>query len=324
MFRAAVEQGTDSTTPLITVLGSLFENAFHSAALKYEHNKVKAKAAYQANLEKKMGDLSKTFPAYAETNMKAKKNTEKGLALLDQKLADYQKTQVDLLSAVPGILQASSTSMPTAKEREQMEMVRRCISVCEVFKSNVDDLKERFEKHKARTLRREEVYQSMDSKIDYRAGQIKDLSSQMESTHTRCSKLGDKHAEFRDVVKSLTTETRSSLAAMKIDLDQCTERDKQNKTSVDNAADKADKVSERLDMLEMRFQTFLKYESIHTTKADELEKLAGDHSTQLQQIQATASHNEHVGDAVNLMEEELQGLRQRLLEVQNRKPSPPP
>jgi hypothetical protein len=170
MFRAAVEQGTDSTTPLITVLGSLFENAFHSAALKYEHNKVKAKAAYQANLEKKMGDLSKTFPAYAETNMKAKKNTEKGLALLDQKLADYQKTQVDLLSAVPGILQASSTSMPTAKEREQMEMVRRCISVCEVFKSNVDDLKERFEKHKATTLRREEVYQSMDSKIDYRAG----------------------------------------------------------------------------------------------------------------------------------------------------------
>jgi hypothetical protein len=65
--------------------------------------------------------------------------------------------------------------------------------------------KERFEKHKATTLRREEVYRS---KIDSCAGQIKNLYSQMESTQTRCSKLGGKYDEFQDVVKSLTTETR--------------------------------------------------------------------------------------------------------------------
>jgi hypothetical protein len=116
--RAAVEQDTDSTIALITVLGSLFENASKSAALKCEHNKVKGKAAHQANLEKKTGDLSKAFPAYAETNMKAKNNTEKDLALLDQKLAEHRKTQGNLFSAVPDILQASSTSMAKAKERE--------------------------------------------------------------------------------------------------------------------------------------------------------------------------------------------------------------
>jgi DNA repair ATPase RecN len=111
---------------------------------------------------------------------------------------------------------------------------------------------------------------------------------------------------------------------MKINLDLCTEHDKQNKNSIGNAAGKAGKASERLDMLETRFQAFSESESIHARKADELEKLAGDHSTQLQKIQAAASHNEHIGDAVKSMKEELQGLRQRLLEVQNRKPSPPP
>lgn len=324
MPRKTVEQQASSANSLVTLLESLFENASTSAAFKYEHSKVKAKATHQANIDRKMGDLSKTFPAFAETSSKARKDTEKDLAALDEKLAAHQKSQTDLLSAMPNLLEASTASATTKKEREQMELVQRCMSVYEDFKANVDDLKQRFDKHKSVASKTEENYQTMGRRIDSSTGQVIDLSSQLESVQVRCSKLEEKINEVQDVLKSLSGETRSSLTALEICLKQCTEHGQQQKHMTDTAADKVEQVSQRLGLLEMQNKSFATAKSIHARKADEVEKTADDILRELRSRKVTASCTEDLVDTVKLMNEEIQDLRHALSDVQNTEPLTPP
>jgi hypothetical protein len=324
MPRKTVEQQASSANSLVTLLESLFENASTSAAFKYEHSKVKAKATHQANIDRKMGDLSKTFPAFAETSSKARKDTEKDLAALDEKLAAHQKSQTDLLSSMPNLLEASMTSATTKKEREQMELVQRCLSVYDDFKANVDDLRQRFEKHKYVASKTEENYQTMGRKIDSSTGQVIDLSSQLESVQARCSKLEEKNNEVQDVLKSLSGETRSSLTALEICLKQCTEQGQQQKHMTDTAADKVEQVSQRLVLLEMQNQSFATAKSIHARKADEVEKTAVDILRELRSRKVTASCTEDLVDTVKLMNEDIQDLRHALSDVQNTEPLTPP
>lgn len=315
---ATTEQQADPAIPLVAVLSLALENTSDSAALKYEHNKAKAKATHQANLNKKAGDLSKVFPAFAETSIKARKDTEKDLAILDQRLVEHQKTQRDLLSVLPELLQALKTSTQTEKEREQMDMVRRCMSVYEVFKSNVDDVKQRFEKHQSAAAKREQDYQSMENKIESSASQLEDLLLQMGSIQDRCFEVDGKHNGLDDAMRLFRGETTKSLAAMEIDLKQFSDHDKQHKGAIEAAVEQIDATSQRLELLQMKIQTISDSETMHAGKLEELEKLTEGHSNELQKNQAVTSHNKHLGDAVKLMKEEIEELRQTLTAVQEK------
>ena len=325
--KTAIEKHGDPATLLAPLLGSLLDNASDAAALKYEHSKVQAKATHQANLDRKMGDLSKTYPAFAEFSIKAKNNIDKDLALLDQKLSKHQKAQGDHLSTVPDLLRVSTTPTTREKEREQMDMVRRCISIYEDFKFSVEDLKKDFEKHKLLASKVEEVHESMDTKVNASASQVRDLSSLMTSVQDRCSRLDEKHDRLRDVTKSSRSELTSGLAELKIHIKHYTEHVEQEKAALDAAADRADradKASQRLGLLETKCETFSKSDSLHAKKAEELEKLVDNHSSELQHLVATASHNKNSGDALKLINQEIQDLRQILSDIQKKGVSVPP
>ena len=316
---AAAGQQADSTL-FVTLLESLFENASSSAALKHEYSKIKAKATHQAKLDKRMGDLSKTFPAYAESSIKAKKDTDKDLALLSQKLAEHQKAQSDILSAVPDILQASKTSIKT----EQMDMVRRCMSVYEVFKSNVEDLKQRFEKQESMALKREEGYQGIDNKIDSSLCQVRDLSSQVEDMRLRCSRLDDKHGELKNDFDSFRGTTTSSLAALKIDFKQMIEHEQQRIVATSTATDTINNLLQRLGVLESQYQAFFESDTIRAGKAERQEKVAENQSNELREIKATVLHCKSIGDAVKSINQKIEDLHQKLSAVQSEgKLSPP-
>lgn len=322
---AALERSTDPAARLVILLGSLFENASDSAAIKYEHGKVQAKATHQANLDKKMGDLSKTYPAFAETSAKARQDTEKDLALLDQKLSKHQKAQNDLLSTVSDVLLASRPPITTDKEREQMDMVRRCISVYEEFKSNVADLKERFEKHRLMTGKIEDDYQSLDSKVNSSAAIVGDLSSHVRSTQDQCSQLNENQQQLKSDLQTFRSETTSSLAGVRTDLRHCAEHSDQYKTEIDAAGARIDTVLQRLGLLETKFGTLSESHIQHERKAQELdEKLADDHTNKIHEIEAIALHNKSTSNAVRLIRQEIQDLRQISSDTQNQKPSPPP
>lgn len=313
----APEGCVDPATHLVTLLRSLLENASTSAALKHEHNKIKARATHQANLERKVGDLSKTFPAFAETSSKAKKDTEKELSVLDQKLAEYQKTQCDLLSAVPEILKTSGTSSGAEKEREQVDLVKRCLSVHEEFKSNVDDLRQRFENHKSVSSKMVEANQSMDSRINASNVEVKNISLRIDSIQDRYCQFDTKQNELRDVIKALSDDTRSSLAAIKIDLKQCSEQDQQLKVATDTARDAVENLTKRLGLLESQSHSSSELDAAHLSRTKELEKRAEDHNVHFQEIRAAASHKENLGDEVNLMRGQIQELRQELSDAKN-------
>lgn len=320
----ADEQHADSATRLVTLLGSLVENTSSSAALKYEHSKIKARATHQENLDKKGGNLSKAFPAFAETSAKAKKDTEKDLAVVNQKLAEHEKAQADLLSVMPELFYASRTSVTTEKEREKTDMIKRCISVYEDLKSSVDDLKPRFEQYKLMASKQEEAYQSMENRIDFSAGQVKGLSSQMESMRVRCSKLDEKHDELRDSIQSTSGETRSSLAAVKNSLKQCFEQKYPLKAAARTATDAVDNLAQRFGGLTSQYQIFLDSDAVHARKTEELEKLAENHSREVEEIKVTASQNSNnLSDAVKSMNQQIQNLRQELSDVEIQRPSPP-
>ncbi|ERF77017.1 hypothetical protein EPUS_06885 [Endocarpon pusillum Z07020] len=317
----AAEHWVDPATHLVTLLSSLLENASTSAALKHEHNKIKARASHQANLERKVGDLSKTFPAFAETSSKAKKDTEKELSLLDQKLAEHQKTQCDILSAVPEILQTSRTPTRAEKEREQVDLVKRCLSVHEEFKSNVDDLRQRFENHKSVSSNMDEAHQSMDSRINASGVEAKNISLRIDSIQVQCCQLDTKQNELRDDVKSFSNETRSSLAAMKIDLKQCSEQNQQLNVATDTTRDAVDNLTKRLGLLESQSHRSSELDASHLSRTKELETRAEDHDVHFQEIRAAASHKENLEDEVNLMRSQIQELRQELLDAKNQSSS---
>ena len=319
--RMADEHCVDPATNLVTLLSSLLENASTSAALKHEHNKIKARATHQANIERKVGDLSKTFPAYAETSSKAKKDTEKELSLLDQKLAEHQKTQCDLLSAVPKILQASRTSIRAEKEQEQVDLVKRCLSVHEEFKSNVDDLRQRFENHKSVSSKMDQAHQSIDSRLNASTVEAKNLSLRIDSIQDRCCHFDTKQNELRDFLKSFSGETRSSLAAMKIDLKKCSEQDQQLQIATDTARDAVDNLTKRLGHLESQYHSSSELDAVHLSRTKELEKVAEDHNFHFQETKAAALHSENLRDEVNLMRSQIQQLRQDLSDAKNQSSS---
>jgi chromosome segregation ATPase len=315
---AGSAQDADLASLLTTLLGSLFENASNSAALKYEHSKVKAKALHQANLDKKMGDLSKTFPAFAETSSKAKKEAEKDLALLDQKLAEHQKSQNDLLSAVPGILQASRIASTSEKEREQMDVVKRCMSVYEDFKSNVEDLKQKFAKQESAAFKRDQAFRSIDEKIVSSTVLIKDLTSELEYIRSGCSTLDKKHEELIVNMKTFTGELRSSLSALKINLKQCVEHGQQHKDDLETTNDKVDKLSQRLGGLEMQYHTIGDSQSLHQKQAEALKKSVDGHYRELQEMKASVVYNENLSDAVHAIAQDIQDLRETMSEIQTK------
>ncbi|KAF7504200.1 hypothetical protein GJ744_002573 [Endocarpon pusillum] len=318
----AAEHWVDPATHLVALLSSLLENASTCAALKHEHNKIKARATHQANLERKVGDLSKTFPAFAESSSKAKDDTEKELSLLDQKLAEHQKTQRDILSAVPEILQTSRTSTRAEKEGEQVDLVKRCLSVHEQFKSNVDDLRQRFENHKSMSSKMDEAHQSMDSRINASSVEAKHICLRINSIQDQCCQLDTKQNELRDDVRSLSDETRSSLAAMKIDLKQCSERDQQLNAATNTARDAVDNLTKRLDLLESQSHRSSELNAAHLSRTKELGTRVEDHDVLFQEIRAAASHKENLKVEVNLMRSQIQELRQELSDAKNQSSSP--
>lgn len=322
LSKGNVQQGADPAI-LVGLLGTLFENSSNYAALQYEHGKVKAKAAHQSNLEKRTGDLSKTFPAYVEASNKAKKETEHELTLLSQRIAERQKIQGDLLSTMPRILEASRTPITTDNEREQMEMVQRCMSVYEELKSNVDDLKQRFEKQKSMALERDQQLESMNGVINSSAEKFHQLSLQMKSVDVLCTELHGKYEEAKGAIGSLKEETATSLAAMKTDLRQINEDDRQKKSIMFTATEKVDKASQRLGLLESKVQAVSQSESLRARKTEELEKLVESHSAELRTVTATTSDHNNIGNMVKSMSEEIQQLRQTVLDIQTQTASTP-
>jgi DNA repair exonuclease SbcCD ATPase subunit len=317
----AVEQQGDPTTLFITMLGSFVENVASSAVLNYEQSKIKAKVAHQAIIDKKMGHLSKTFPAFSETSIKAKAETDKDLAALDQKLAENQKAQAGFLAAVPDLLRALTTSTTSNREREQLDLVQRCMSRQEEFKSIVDDFKERLEKQTAVTSNIEEGYLKMVNKVHSLTEQVNDLSSQLESLQACNSDVDKKHTEFEDISKSLSGETRSSFAAMKIDLERCKEHGERQQSRIENATNTRDKLSTRVGVLESQHQPFSETATRHVQKLEELERFAEDLYLEIQKMKSAASSHDHISDKVRLMEREIQELRQTFSDVQSKKPS---
>lgn len=322
LSKGVVQQGADSAV-LVGLLGSLLENSSNYAALQYEHGKVKAKAAHQSNLEKRTGDLSKTFPAFVEASNKAKKDTEHELALLKQRIAEHQKTQGDLLSTLPGVLEASRTSITTDKEREQMDMDRRYMSVYEELKVNVDDLNQKFEKQKSMALNTEQQFESMDGVIKSSAGKVDQLSLQTESVHVLCAQLDEKYDEAKEAIGFLKEETKDSLAAMKTDLRQFNDNDRQKKTAFDTVTEKVDKASQRLGLLESKVQAVSGSDSILARKTNELEKLAETQSAELRTFAATALQHNDLGNMVKSMSKEVQQLRQTISDIQTQTASAP-
>ena len=318
--RTPVEQQDDPATLFVTLLSSLLENASSSAALKYEQSKIKTKAAYQASLDKKMGDLSKTFPAFAETSVKAKKEIDRDLTALDEKLSEHQKAQAGFLAAVPDILRASNTPTITKKEQEHIELVQRCMSLDEKFKFNVEDLKQRLEKQKSVTSNLEKGHVKMDSKIQSAAEQVRNLTSQLKSVQGRCSDLDKKHNDLKNASQSSSAVTRRSLAEMKTDIKHCTEHHERQQTAIDRTTNTIDQMSQRLGLLESQHQTFSEAKTLHAKQIEELGKLTGHYLLEIEKIKSMASSDGHASesDTLTMMRREIQELRQPLSEVQNK------
>lgn len=315
------ETEADPGAVLVTLLGSLFENASNFAVLKYEHNQVKAKADSQASLDRKMGNLSKTFPAFAETSSKARKDTEHDLALLDKKLSEHAKAQVDLLSALPNILHASRTPL---MNREETDFLQRCTSVHEDFKSNVDDLREKFRTQQLATSELGHGYHDIGERMKSSTCQVTDLSSQMELIDARCFRLEGNYSELRDVINSSNSETASSMAALKNSLKQCTENTRLCKASIGTTTSTVHELSRRLGRLEAQGHTFSDVETHHAERVGSLEKLAENHSNELQTMKGEISAHTDLRETVSLMNRELQDLRQAMSDVQDNKLSTTP
>jgi len=308
----APEQHASSATRLLMLLGSLFEHASNSAALKYEHRNAEAKAAHQANLDKKVGDLSKSFPAYAESSAKSKKLIEKNLAVQQQKLAEHQQAQTKLLSTVPEIFHAAMTSVMTEKERQQTEMVKRCISVCEDFKSNVDDVKQRFEQHRRIASEMEKAYQNMESRVGSCTSQIQNLSSQFEVTRAQCVRLDDEHHKLDASVKLLGQETRISLASLKNNDKQFLEQKRELKLDLQTAKNEVGILKQGVENLESRYRILSNSDAIHSRRSEELNKLADMHSLELKELKAMALQNNASNDAARSLDQHIRDLRQEL------------
>lgn len=312
-----VSPQVDPASAFVTMLGTLFENSSGTAALRYEQNKIKAKAAHQASLDKKMGDLSKAFPAYAETSSKAKQDTEKDLAAIDQKLAELRKSQADLLAAMPDIFQASRTNT-TKRDQEQKELIQRCISIQEELKSNVSDLKQGFVGHKSATSKLEDNYQSMNGQVGSLTGQLRDLSSQLQSSQARCSILEKKHHETQNQFKSLNGDVNTSLSTMKNNSKQRTEQIQQQKIAIDSTKEQAGKILQRLDLLESQHHNFIESQSLNVKTTEELQKTLDVHSDEMKQA---ASSSKEVSDTVHLVKQEILTVRQSLADAQSKEPS---
>jgi DNA repair exonuclease SbcCD ATPase subunit len=309
---SALGQHASSATRLLMLLGSLFEHASNAAALKHEHKNAEAKAAHQANLDKKTGDLSKSYPAYAEFSAKAKKHIEKTLAVQQQKLAEHQQAQNELLSTMPGIFHAAMASVTTERERQQTEIVRRCISICEDFKNNLDDVKKRFEQHRRIASEMEKAYQSMESRVNSSASQIQHLSSQYEGTQAQYTRLDDEHHKLDASVKLFGEETRIVLASLKNNDEEILEQKRQLKLDLESATNEVGILKQGVENLESQYQILLDSDAVHSKRSEELNKLADMHSLELKELKAMVLQNNGSSDAAHSLDQHIQDLRQEL------------
>jgi DNA repair exonuclease SbcCD ATPase subunit len=306
----APDQYASPATRLLMLLGSLFEHASDSAALKHDHRNAEAKAAHQANLDKRIGDLSKSFPAYAESSAKAKKHIEENLAVQRQKLVEYQQAQKELLSSVPEVFHALM-SVTTEKERQQTEMVKRCISIYENFKSDVDDVKQRFEQHKQTVSEIEKAYKSMESRVRYSTSQMQNLSSKIEVMQAQCVRLDDDHHKLDASVKLSGEDTRNSLASLKNDNKESLEQKRQLRLDIQNASSEISILKQSIEGLESQHQILLSSEAVHSRRSEELNKLIEVHSFELKELKAVASQNNASVDAAR-SDQHIQDLHQEL------------